>query len=74
MYLIHCTIGSAPCDCPLQPFAAMRSKFFDGIEGGKPTNRLENKIFTIDLDNNIKVVMTKWKVHMHQLLGPQVFS
>ena len=53
----------ATCDASLQPFTSMRSKFFDGIEGGNPTSQLQNKVFTIYLRGGISVVMEKWKVY-----------
>ena len=52
----------ATCDAPLLPFSVMRSKFFDGIEGGKPTGHLEHKVFKIYLGEGISIVMRNWKV------------
>jgi len=57
------------CDAKLQPFPSMRAKFFDGIEGGKATSRLETKVYTIYLGNGISVVMKKWKATRLYHLG-----
>lgn len=59
---VHMLAFTAICDAPLLPFSHMRSKFFDGIEGGKAANKLENKVFEIYLGEGISVVMKHWKV------------